>query len=66
MLVRIARARARGTSYDAIAARLNTDRIRTKRGGRWCAMTVRSVLRTAARREEHAGSPVRETPRARR
>jgi site-specific DNA recombinase len=65
VLARIARARARGTSYVAIAARLNTDRIRTKRGGRWYAMTVRSVLRTAGRQKQHAGRRDPETTRAR-
>ena len=55
VLTRINKERAKGTSYDRIADGLNADRIRTKRGGRWYAMTVRSVLATARRRA--AGCP---------
>ncbi|MCH8084204.1 MAG: recombinase family protein, partial [Myxococcales bacterium] len=37
-----------GQSYRAIAAKLNADRVRTKRGGRWHHNTVAKVV---ARRE---------------
>ena len=51
VLAQIKKERARKMSYDRIADVLNAERIRTKRGGRWYAMTVRSVLATARRRE---------------
>jgi site-specific DNA recombinase len=38
-----------GMSYARIAACLNADRIPSKQGGRWHAMSVRSVLETNAR-----------------
>ena len=48
MLRRIARQRSAGASYQAIAAELNARGVPAKRGGRWHAMSVRSVLRTSA------------------
>jgi DNA invertase Pin-like site-specific DNA recombinase len=51
VLAQIKKEQARKMSDDRIADGLNADRIRTKRGGRWYAMTVRSVLATARRRE---------------
>ena len=54
VLKRIIRERRRGASYNLIADELNADRIRTKRGGRWYAATVRSVLATARRRAARA------------
>lgn len=47
-LRRIHRMRQRGTSFTRIAARLNREGVPAKRGGAWYAMSVRSVLRTAA------------------
>ncbi|MDE3203493.1 MAG: recombinase family protein [Acidobacteriota bacterium] len=41
--------REAGWSYDRIAKRLTADGHRTKRGGPWQAMSVRSVERTASR-----------------
>ena len=38
-----------GMSYARIAACLNADRIPSKQGGRWHAMSVRSVLQTNER-----------------
>ena len=76
VLAQIKKERAKGMSYDLIADGLNADRIRTKRAGRWCAMTVWSVLATArrreagstpeasARREEKAGGPQARAHRA--
>jgi DNA invertase Pin-like site-specific DNA recombinase len=49
VLARISVLRDEGTSYAAIADRLNRDRVPAKRGGIWHAMSVRSVLRTSAR-----------------
>lgn len=48
VIERIVRLRARGTSYDRIARALNRDGIPAKRGGKWHAMSVRSVVRTSA------------------
>jgi site-specific DNA recombinase len=49
VLKRIHRLRARGHSYDKIAHVLNRLGVVAKRGGRWHAMSVRSVLRTATK-----------------
>ena len=46
VLVRITCLRKKGKSYDAIAGSLNGSGIPAKRGGRWHAMSVRSVLMT--------------------
>lgn len=48
VLARINRLRRRGRSYAAIATSLNRAGIPAKRGGRWHAGSVRSVLRTSA------------------
>jgi site-specific DNA recombinase len=49
VLARIGVLRDEGTSYGAIADLLNRDRVPSKRGGVWYAMSVRSVLRTSSR-----------------
>jgi site-specific DNA recombinase len=49
VLARISVLRDEGTSYAAIADRLNREGVLAKRGGIWHAMSVRSVLRTSAR-----------------
>ncbi len=58
VLDRIRTARDAGTSYNKIAAQLHAEAVPTKRGGRWAAATVRSVLRsqpgTPSRHEETA------------
>jgi len=41
--------RREGLSYARIAASLNAERIPSKQGGRWHAMSVRSVLMTNER-----------------
>jgi DNA invertase Pin-like site-specific DNA recombinase len=76
VLAQIKKERARKMSDDRIADGLNADRIQTKRGGRWYAMTVRSLLATArrraaestpeasARRQEKAGGPQARAHRA--
>lgn len=48
-LVLIRWLREGGWSYNRIAVHLNSEGHRTKRGGPWYAMSVRSVERTAAR-----------------
>lgn len=47
VLTRIKRLRGRGLSYDRIARSLNRSGVPAKRGGRWHAMSVRSVALTA-------------------
>jgi DNA invertase Pin-like site-specific DNA recombinase len=47
VLARIKRLRGRGMSYDRIARSLNNAGLPAKRGGRWAAMSVRSVCLTA-------------------
>ncbi|MGO8905957.1 MAG: recombinase family protein [Solirubrobacteraceae bacterium] len=47
VLARMGRLRSRGKSYDRIARVLNSAGVPAKRGGRWHAMSVRSVLLTA-------------------
>jgi DNA invertase Pin-like site-specific DNA recombinase len=49
--------RDRGISYARIATRLNDEAIPSKQGGRWHAMSVRSVLETTRRLE---GAELRE------
>jgi Recombinase len=51
VLRRIRSMRSRGASYDRIARRLNITTTPAKRGGKWFAMTVRSVLLTNERME---------------
>jgi DNA invertase Pin-like site-specific DNA recombinase len=53
-LRRMNRLRARGASFARIAQRLNLEGVPAKRGGAWYAMSVRSVLRTAASFEREA------------
>ncbi len=47
VIARVKRLRGRGTSYDRIARSLNGSGVPAKRGGRWHAMSVRSILLTA-------------------
>lgn len=47
VLTRIQRRRKKGESYDRIARALNGSGTAAKKGGRWHAMSVRSVLSTA-------------------
>jgi site-specific DNA recombinase len=47
VLTRILRLRTRGLSYARIARSLNGSGVPAKRGGKWSAMAVRSVLLTA-------------------
>ena len=49
VLTRIERLRGRGHSYDRIARSLNGSGVPAKRGGRWHAMSVRSVMLTAVK-----------------
>jgi site-specific DNA recombinase len=55
----IRRMRGRGLSYAAIAERLNSKGVPSKRGGRWFSMSVRSVLATSVRLQ---GKPARAKP----
>ncbi|MCW2999165.1 MAG: Resolvase domain protein [Solirubrobacterales bacterium] len=52
VLERIRHRRERGDSYALIADVLNDQAVPAKRGGRWHAMSVRSVLRTSTRLTE--------------
>lgn len=52
----ILKLRDSGWSYNRIASHLTTEGYRTKRGGPWQAMSVRSVERTATRMLVPAGS----------
>jgi DNA invertase Pin-like site-specific DNA recombinase len=63
VLALIGKERAKGLSYGLIADGLNADRIPTKGGGQWHAMTVRSVLATVRRREA-GGAPKAQDQRA--
>ena len=49
VLVRVRKLRAKGKSYGRIAELLNRSCVPAKRGGRWHAMSVRSVLLTSSR-----------------
>lgn len=46
-IARMNRLRAKGKSYACVAETLNRSKVPAKRGGRWYAMSVRSVLLTA-------------------
>lgn len=54
-LSQITRLRSSGQSYAKIADQLNSEGLPAKRGGRWHAMSVRSVERTALRMATPAG-----------
>lgn len=42
---------ARGCSYNEVARHLNAENIRSSRGGRWYAATVKNIVEQARRRE---------------
>jgi site-specific DNA recombinase len=50
-VARISELRAAGESYHKVSAMLDAEGRPSKRGGRWQAPSVRSVLRTAAQAE---------------
>ncbi|HET9061426.1 MAG TPA: recombinase family protein [Acidimicrobiales bacterium] len=56
VLERIRDLRGQGVAYNRVAATLNAEGVKTKHGGLWAAMSVRSVERTSAKFEQLQGA----------